>query len=148
MLTIQALREEKDRVLQALSKRHIDVSADIERVLEWDAQRRNTQSMLDDLLAQSNTLSREIGGLIRDGKKEEAEAIKSQTADLKEQSAALKTQMHELEASIQALLCMRVLSHIGNWPNGTNSLISNSVQRSPVLVFRFTEARAQNCNGH
>ena len=105
MLTIQALREEKDRVIQALSKRHIDASADIERVLEWDAQRRNTQSMLDDLLAQSNSLSREIGGLMRDGKKEEAEAIKSQTADLKEQSGSLKTQMHELEASIQALLC-------------------------------------------
>ena len=76
MLTLQSLRENKDRVIQALSKRHVDASADIDRILAWDAERRQTQASLDDLLAKSNTLSREIGGLMREGKKEAAEAVK------------------------------------------------------------------------
>ena len=80
MLTIQSLREDKDRVIQALSKRHVDATSDIEQVLEWDAARRQTQANLDDLLAQSNALSREIGGLMREGKKEAAEAVKQASA--------------------------------------------------------------------
>ena len=105
MLTLQSLREDKDRVIQALKKRHVDASADIDRILAWDAERRQTQASLDDLLAKSNTLSREIGGLMREGKKEAAEAVKGKTAALKEQSSDLKNRMHELEASIHDLLC-------------------------------------------
>lgn len=105
MLTIQSLREDKDRVIQALSKRHVDATSDIEQVLEWDAARRQTQANLDDLLAQSNALSREIGGLMREGKKEAAEAVKGKTAEMREQTTDLKHRMHELEASIQDVLC-------------------------------------------
>ena len=105
MLTLQSLREDKDRVIQALKKRHVDASADIDRILAWDAERRQTQASLDDLLAKSNALSREIGGLMREGKKEAAEAVKGKTAALKEQSSDLKNRMHELEASIHDLLC-------------------------------------------
>tara|TARA_B110000285_G_C15087116_1_gene596841 strand:- start:155 stop:1426 length:1272 start_codon:yes stop_codon:yes gene_type:complete len=105
MLTIQSLRDDKDRIIQALSKRHVDVTSDIEQVLEWDAGRRLTQATLDDLLAQSNALSREIGGLMREGKKEAAEAIKGKTAEMREQTSELKNRMHDLEASIQDVLC-------------------------------------------
>jgi seryl-tRNA synthetase len=105
MLTIQSIREDKDRIIQALGKRHLDARSDIEQVLQWDADRRQTQATLDDLLAQSNALSREIGGLMRDGKKEAAEAIKGKTAEMRDQTSELKTRMHELEASIEDLLC-------------------------------------------
>ena len=105
MLTLQSLRENKDRVIQALSKRHIDASADINRILAWDKDRRQTQASLDDSLAKSNALSREIGGLMREGKKDAAEAVKGKTAELKEQSSDLKNRMLELEASIHDLLC-------------------------------------------
>lgn len=105
MLTLQALREHKARVIAALSKRHIDASKSVEHVLKLDADRRTTQAQLDDILAQSNSLSREIGGLMREGKKAEAEVVKSHTVKLKENSAALKTQMQALEASIQDELC-------------------------------------------
>ena len=105
MLTIQSLRENKNHVLQALSKRHIDVTSDIDQILLWDADRRQTQATLDDLLAQSNELSREIGHLMRDGKKDAAEAIKGKTAEMRDQTGLLKARMHELEASIERLLC-------------------------------------------
>ena len=48
MLTIQSLREEKDRILAALDKRHFDAREAIQQVLEWDAERRKTQAKLDD----------------------------------------------------------------------------------------------------
>ena len=54
MLTIQSLRDDKDRILAALDKRHFDAREAIQQVLEWDAERRKTQAKLDDTLAQSN----------------------------------------------------------------------------------------------
>ena len=69
MLTIQSLRDDKDRILAALDKRHFDAREAIQQVLEWDAERRKTQAKLDDTLAQSNALSREIGGLMRRAKR-------------------------------------------------------------------------------
>ena len=59
MLTIQSLREEKDLVIRALEKRHFDAKDSIEQILQWDAERRATQSKLDDALAKSNELSSE-----------------------------------------------------------------------------------------
>ena len=90
MLTLQSLREERDRVISALAKRHVDAAATVDQILELDAQRRATQTELDQVLAESNALSRQIGGLMREGKKEEAEGIKAQTAGLKGKSNALK----------------------------------------------------------
>ena len=74
MLTLQCLREERDRVLAALAKRHIDAASTVDQILDLDAQRRATQTELDQVLAESNALSRQIGGLMREGKKDEAEA--------------------------------------------------------------------------
>ena len=58
MLTIQSLREEREQIAAALDKRHIDARPDLDQILRWDAERRSTQAQLDDLLAQSNALSR------------------------------------------------------------------------------------------
>ena len=111
MLTLSTLRNHKERVIHALAKRNFDATEAIDRILELDAQRRSTQAELDDMLAQSNALSKQIGGLMREGRKEEAEGIKAQTAELKQQIPGLKDQMNTLENSIQAALC-----HIPNTP--------------------------------
>ena len=113
MLTIQSLRDEKERIITALQKRHFDAREAIEAILEWDSDRRKTQAALDETLAQSNALSREIGGLMREGKKDEAEVIKSKTAAFKVQSTELKEQMQALEDQIHNALC-----HIPNAPHG------------------------------
>ena len=104
MLTLQCLREERDRVLAALAKRHIDAATTVDRILDLDAARRGIQTELDQMLAESNSLSREIGGLMREGKKAEAEAIKAQTAGLKDQTHALKERMDATEQELQDLL--------------------------------------------
>lgn len=104
MLTLQSLREHRDDVLSALAKRHIDATAMVDGVLSKDAERRSAQTELDHVLSESNSLSRQIGGLMREGKKEEAEAIKNRTAGLKAKSAELKEAMDQAEAQMHALL--------------------------------------------
>ena len=104
MLTPQSLRDHRDDVLSALAKRHIDATAMVDGVLSKDAERRSAQTELDHVLSESNTLSRQIGGLMREGKKEEAEAIKNRTAGLKAKSAELKEAMDQAEAQMHALL--------------------------------------------
>ena len=104
MLTLQTLRDHRDDVLSALAKRHIDATVMVDGVLSKDAERRSAQTELDHVLSESNTLSRQIGGLMREGKKEEAEAIKNRTAGLKAKSAELKEAMDQAEAQMHALL--------------------------------------------
>ena len=113
MLTIQSLREEQEQIALALDKRHIDARKDIEQILQWDGERRSTQAQLDDTLAKSNALSREIGTLMREGKREEAEAIKAKTATFKAESVTLKERMQDFEQKMQNLLCT-----IPNAPHG------------------------------
>ena len=105
MLTIQSLREKKEQIANALDKRHIDARTELDQILQWDTERRGTQAQLDEILAQSNALSREIGTLMREGKREEAEAIKAKTASFKEESARLKEQMLGIEKQMHDLLC-------------------------------------------
>jgi len=133
MLTIQSLRDEKERIIIALQKRHFDAREAIEAILEWDSDRRKTQAALDETLAQSNALSREIGGLMREGKKDEAEVIKSKTAAFKVQSTELKEQMQALEDQIHNALC-----HIPNAPHGSVTAGRNAEDN--IEIFRSGNA--------
>lgn len=84
MLQIAYIRENQEKVVKALAKRNFDASELIALVVELDEKRRSTQVELDNILAESNKLSKEIGELMKVGKKEEAASIKEQTADFKE----------------------------------------------------------------
>lgn len=84
MLQIAYIRENQEKVIKALAKRNFDATESIALVVELDEKRRSTQVELDNLLAESNKLSKEIGELMKAGKKEEAAVIKEQTADFKE----------------------------------------------------------------
>jgi len=111
MLTLTQLREKRDSVIQCLTKRGIDVTESVDRILELDVERRAFQKNLDDTLAESNNLSKQIGGLMREGKKEEAEKIKVATSGLKEKSGDLKEKMNGNDNEIKELL-----SQIPNTP--------------------------------
>ena len=76
----------------------------LDQLLQTDAQRRHTQTELDQLLAQSNQVSKQIGELMRQGKKEEAESAKQQTSALKARSKQLAEQLREHEQSLQQQL--------------------------------------------
>ncbi|HUH26151.1 MAG TPA: hypothetical protein VLY87_05955, partial [Flavobacterium sp.] len=84
MLQIAYIRENQEKVVKALAKRNLDAAEMLQKVIDLDEQRRSTQVELDNLLAESNKLSKEIGDLMRNGEKQQAETLKEQTAQSKE----------------------------------------------------------------
>lgn len=105
MLQLNFIKENKDLTIAGLERKYFKNAAEtVEQVLVLDQNRKDTQQELDNTLAQSNSLAKEIGGLMKEGKKEEAEAIKGKTAELKATSKNLEERLKELEISLQDLL--------------------------------------------
>ena len=84
MLQVNFIRENREEVIKRLAKRNIDASATVDLVIELDEKRRATQVELDNLLAESNKLSKDIGELMKSGEKAKAEILKQKTAQSKE----------------------------------------------------------------
>lgn len=112
MLQISYIRENKDLVINGLKKRHFKELELVEEAIALDEQRRLIQTKLDNALAESNKLSKEIGTLMKEGKRQEAEVAKAQTADLKEQ---IKQYSASLEETVNSL--NDILYRIPNIPN-------------------------------
>ena len=113
MLTLKLITEETERVVKGLEKKHFPNAREaVEKVLEYDKIRREAQQKLDANKQQQNQLSKQIGGLMKQGKKEEAEKIKAQVADLKADDKALQ----ELYDKAQADMTHELLD-IPNIPN-------------------------------
>ncbi|OXA78170.1 serine--tRNA ligase [Flavobacterium columnare] len=89
MLQIAVIRENQEMVINALAKKNIDATAMIENVVALDEKRRATQVELDNVLAESNKLSKEIGAMMKAGEKAKAEIIKEKTTQLRDQSKEL-----------------------------------------------------------
>lgn len=113
MLTLKLITEETERVVKGLEKKHFPNAREaVEKVLEYDKIRREAQQKLDANKQQQNQLSKQIGGLMKQGKKDEAEKIKAQVADLKADDKALQ----ELYDKAQADMTHELLD-IPNIPN-------------------------------
>lgn len=106
MLTLKLLREQPDRVIERLAVKNFDASEIVSRILEADAQRRACQTQLDASLAEQNVRAKEIGALMKQGKKEEAEGIKQAVAALKRKSAELEAKMEEESKRMNDLLVL------------------------------------------
>ena len=104
MLQLQAIRENKDAIINALNKRNIDATSLLENVLQLDEKRRATQTQLDGTLAESNKLSKEIGELFKSGKAQEANILKEKTAGFKEDSKKLGEDLNTTAEELQNLL--------------------------------------------
>ncbi|MDR9455932.1 MAG: serine--tRNA ligase [Salegentibacter sp.] len=100
MLQVNNIRDNKEQYIQALAKRNFEAKAVFEEVLELDETRRKTQTRLDDMLAESNRLSKEIGKMFKNGEHQKANLIKEKTGKLKENSKELS---EKLTATIQEL---------------------------------------------
>ena len=113
MLTLKMILENRDDVVRRLEKKHFAVAAEmIDNVIAADARRRAAQQESDAMQAQMNQYAKSIGGLMKEGKKAEAEAAKAEVAKLKEKSAELKSAMEAAEAEVRNLLLQ-----IPNVPN-------------------------------
>ncbi len=94
MLTLKLISEETDRVIKGLEKKHFNGAREaIEKVLEYDRLRRESQQKLDNNKMQQNQLAKQIGGLMKEGKKDEANQVKEQVAELKAADKALQEVM-------------------------------------------------------
>ena len=112
MLQISYIRENKEKVLTGLRKRNFGELELVEQAIALDEKRRALQTELDEALSKSNKLSKEIGALMKEGKKEEAEAAKEQTAQYKELTKRLNAELDETTTSLT-----QVLYRIPNIPN-------------------------------
>lgn len=104
MLQTAYIRENREKVLAALAKRNLDAAPLVDEVIALDEKRRSTQVELDNILSESNKLSKEIGELMKSGRKEEAAGMKEKTAEFKEKSKELTEVLNAVsEELLQAL---------------------------------------------
>lgn len=104
MLQVQFLREEKATVLKGLEKRNFSPMSLVDEAIAADDSRKKLQFELEENLAKMKTLSAEIGGLMKAGKKEEAEAAKVSTTKYKEEIETQKEELKKVEARLQDIL--------------------------------------------
>ena len=140
MLQLQAIREQKEEMIKALKKRNIDVSTLLEEVLQLDEKRRATQTRLDSVLAESNSLSKEIGILYKSGKAQEANGLKEKTATLKEESKQLNEDLGVAADKLQALLYQIPNVPHSSVPAGSSESDNEEVFREGQIPELITDA--------
>ncbi|MFT6209967.1 MAG: seryl-tRNA synthetase [Bacteroidia bacterium] len=104
MLQTTYIQENKQDVIDRLVVRGIDATETVNQIISLDDRRKATQAMLDSTLAEANQLAKEIGGLFKQGKAQEANAAKTKAAALKEQSSALQETMTGVQHELNHLL--------------------------------------------
>ena len=112
MLQVPFIRENKALVIERLAKRNIDATQMINDVVALDEDRRRIQTELDNTLAESNALSKEIGNLYKSGEAQKANLLKEKTTQLKDVSKELN---EALNSKVEALT--ELLYKIPNVPN-------------------------------
>ena len=105
MLQIQVLRDQKERVILGLKKKHFqDAEVIVDKLVALDDDRKSIQRNLNDIQADSNKLAAEIGQLIKNGLKEEAEVVKQKVATLKIELKNLEDALKQKEVELETLL--------------------------------------------
>ena len=138
MLTLKLISEETERVIKGLEKKHFEGAREaVEKVLEYDKIRREAQQKLDSNKQQQNQLAKQIGGLMKEGKKEEAEKIKNTVAEWKATDKALQEIMDKAQGDMT-----QTLLDIPNIPNdrvpegkdaSSNVVIKEDITNMPQL---------------
>ena len=104
MLQVNFLKEHRDRVLEGLKKRNFKDLELVDNAISLDDERKKVQFDMDSQLAEINKISKEIGLLMKEGKKEEAESAKQKTAQYKEASKDLQQKLNDIEEKLTEIL--------------------------------------------
>ncbi len=104
MLQVNFLKEHRDRVLEGLKKRNFKDLELVDSAISLDDERKKVQFDMDSQLAEINKISKEIGLLMKEGKKELAESAKQKTAQYKEASKDLQQKLNEIEEKLTEIL--------------------------------------------
>ena len=127
MLTLKLISEETERVIKGLEKKHFAGAREaIEKVLEYDKLRRESQQKLDSNKQHQNQLSKQIGGLMKEGKKDEAEKVKAEVAELKAADKALQEIMDKAQTDMT--------NELLQIPNIPNELVPEAKARMPTTM--------------
>ena len=106
MLTLKLLRENPEFVIEKLAKKHFDAKEIIEKINLLDQNRRALQLEKDTCLAEQKKKAALIGGLMKEGKREEADAVKAEVAALKARSAEIESKEQENNAELDSLVVL------------------------------------------
>ena len=131
MLTLQQLRGDKELAIKKLAKKGVDAAPVIAKIEELDDARKALQMELDNCLAEQNKAAKEIGMLMGQGRREEAEERKQQVAALKAKSAELSAQHEEASAALQAQIVLL--------PNFPADIVPEGTSAEDNLVVKIDE---------
>ena len=131
MLTLQQLRGDKELAIKKLAKKGVDAAPVIAKIEELDDARKALQMELDNCLAEQNKAAKEIGMLMGQGRREEAEERKQQVAALKARSAELSAQHEETSAALQAQIVLL--------PNFPADIVPEGTSAEDNLVVKIDE---------
>ena len=110
MLTLKVITENPDEVVRKLARKQFDAKEPIAKVLDLDKVRRTSQSSLDAILAEINGLSKNIGQLMKEGRKDEAQTAKEKVAELKDKTKSLQEDM-ERSQNCRTTTCLLWIRH-------------------------------------
>jgi len=133
MLTVASIRDNKDQVLARLAKKNFRQLELIDSIISFDDKRKEIQFNSDNLLAEMNTISKEVGALFQQGKKEEANMAKEKTSRLKEEIKVYSEQMDEVSARLQELLVMVPNLPHESVPEGTSATDNIKVREGGTI---------------
>ena len=132
MLLVSDINNNLEKISSSLLKRNIDVKDKLLEIIEVDNLRRSTQSELDNLLAESNKLAKEIGNLFKNGEAEKASQLKEKASALKPQSKLLSDKLSEINEKLNSLLL--------DIPNVPNDLVpAGSTEEDNLEIFKHGE---------
>ena len=122
MLTLKLITEETDRVIKGLEKKHFQGAREaIDQVLALDKKRREAQQQSDKIKQEVKEISSQVGALMKQGKREEAEEVKQKVATLKQKDRELQEQMDQAQKDLNALLCTIPNSPCDHVPEGRDA---------------------------
>ena len=131
MLQLQFIRENKEAIIEALKKRNFDATEVVNEVISLDEARRSLQVELDNTLASSNKLSKEIGQLFKSGERQKGEILREKSTQLKAKADGLKTELKAKEEALPTLLYTipnvpNALVPAGNSEEDNEEIVNNS----------------------
>lgn len=143
MLLVSNILQHKEEYIKGLAKRNIkDGESLLNAVIELDSQRKSTQQELDANLSEAKSIAKAIGGLMKEGKREEAEQAKAQTADLKIKNKALGEQLNRIQEDLkQALYNLPNIPH-PSVPEGNSDEDNEEIKRVGDLPQMMDGAKA------
>lgn len=102
MLQLTVLRENTQEVKQRLNKRNPAFAAVVDEVLALDEKTRAAKQQMENHQAEANKIAKQVGELMKNGKRDEAEEVKKQSSSLKEQAKQLEETVKQLEEELFA----------------------------------------------